>query len=516
MYILVSAVKIALAFVFGLAAISKLLAGFPASRKSLSDFGVPPRLIPVLTVVLPFTEFIIAVLLLYPRLAWAGSVAGLSVLLIFNAAIVANLAVGRTPTCNCFGQIYSKPIGWSTFGRNSVLAAAGALLVWQLPKYSTWSLSSFLASITGLEFAIFVIAITGIAGLLLEGFVILHVLRQNGRLLIRIEALEIAKTADGTPARSLPLPQSRGLPVGTKALPFELPNLEGSLTSLQSFLSQEKATILLFTDPNCGPCNALMPEVAAWQQTHAAEVNIVLISSGRQDINRAKAKEFGLLNFLVEKKRHVAEKYFAFGTPSAVVVSQNGNVGSQVVSGADGIRRLFEHRAWDEPGYANFLRTNTQTKAAVLPAEPALPVGSPAPRFALPDLAGNTMDSIHFNGNGTALLFWNPACGFCQRMLPQLKEWEKSRSTSAPRLVLVSSGSRDANHAMDLKATVLIDDEFAVGHLYGAKGTPTGLLLDSKGMIASELAVGASALMEILAPGQSASAATPIAVVRAS
>jgi thiol-disulfide isomerase/thioredoxin len=108
------------------------------------------------------------------------------------------------------------------------------------------------------------------------------------------------------------------------------------------------------------------------------------------------------------------------------------------------------------------------------------------------------VDSSQFNGTGTLLLFWNPGCGFCQRMLPELKKWEGAKRTNAPRLVLISSGTVDANRAMGLRSTVLIDDKFFVGSLYGASGTPSGLLLDSKGKIASGLAVGEAKIMEVL------------------
>jgi thiol-disulfide isomerase/thioredoxin len=143
----------------------------------------------------------------------------------------------------------------------------------------------------------------------------------------------------------------------------------------------------------------------------------------------------------------------------------------------------------------------TQPPQPPLP-KPAMPVGSPAPVFALPDLNGSVVDSAHFNGNGTMLLFWNPACGFCQRMLPQIREWEKVKAGSAPRLVLISSGSQGANRDMGLESAVLLDNKFAVGQLYGANGTPSGLLIDSDGKVASALAIGAPAVMEILARGQ--------------
>jgi hypothetical protein len=37
-----------------------------------------------------------------------------------------------------------------------------------------------------------------------------------------------------------------------------------------------------------------------------------------------------------------------------------------------------------------------------------------------------------FRGRPTLLLFWNPSCGFCQRLLNDLTTWETHRPTGAP------------------------------------------------------------------------------------
>jgi thiol-disulfide isomerase/thioredoxin len=37
------------------------------------------------------------------------------------------------------------------------------------------------------------------------------------------------------------------------------------------------------------------------------------------------------------------------------------------------------------------------------------------------------------------VLFWNPGCGFCQQMLPDLKEWEAGAPEGAPRCLLLGS-----------------------------------------------------------------------------
>jgi peroxiredoxin len=50
-----------------------------------------------------------------------------------------------------------------------------------------------------------------------------------------------------------------------------------------------------------------------------------------------------------------------------------------------------------------------------------LKVGEPAPELRLPDLTGKLVDLADLRGSKTLVLFWNPGCGFCQRMLDDLK-----------------------------------------------------------------------------------------------
>jgi thiol-disulfide isomerase/thioredoxin len=92
-------------------------------------------------------------------------------------------------------------------------------------------------------------------------------------------------------------------------------------------------------------------------------------------------------------------------------------------------------------------------------------------------------------------VFWNPGCGFCQQMLPDLKEWkaewEARAPENSPRLLLVSAGSAAANRQMGFASpVVLLDQQFAVGRAFGASGTPSGILVDAEGKVASEVAVG--------------------------
>jgi thiol-disulfide isomerase/thioredoxin len=216
---------------------------------------------------------------------------------------------------------------------------------------------------------------------------------------------------------------------------------------------------------------------------------------------------------MVEKNRKIAEQYQAVGTPTGVLIRSDGTIGSPAMGGADAIRQFVSNKAWTEAGFAAFM-TASALPPQPQPSKPTLPVGSPVPAFTLPDLDGSAVESASFNGNGTVLLFWNSGCGFCQKMIPQLKEWEQNRSATAPRLVLVSGGSLEANREMGLESTVVLDDKFAVGQSVGATGTPSGVLIDAKGKIASALAVGEAGVMALLSGDKVTSAVAKIAVAR--
>jgi len=82
-------------------------------------------------------------------------------------------------------------------------------------------------------------------------------------------------------------------------------------------------------------------------------------------------------------------------------------------------------------------------------------------------------------------------------MLPDLKEWEANSPEDAPKLLVVSAGSEEANKDMGLASPVLLDQNFATGRAFGASGTPSAVLVDSEGKVASEVAVGAPAVMEL-------------------
>jgi thiol-disulfide isomerase/thioredoxin len=120
------------------------------------------------------------------------------------------------------------------------------------------------------------------------------------------------------------------------------------------------------------------------------------------------------------------------------------------------------------------------------------------PALTLPDLAGKQVRLGDLLKEQTLLLFWNPGCGYCNRMLPDLKQWETARNGNAPRLVLLTAGTAEQNRAMGLSSTVLLDQTHSALQVFGAGGTPSALLLDAGGKVASNLAMGADAIFALV------------------
>jgi thioredoxin-related protein len=102
-----------------------------------------------------------------------------------------------------------------------------------------------------------------------------------------------------------------------------------------------------------------------------------------------------------------------------------------------------------------------------------------------------------FRGKETLLLFWDPGCSFCQGMLADLKAWEQTPPEGAPELLVVSTGTREDNEEMGLSSTVVLDRGFSAGGALGASGTPSAVLIDAEGRVASEVALGAPAVLDL-------------------
>jgi thiol-disulfide isomerase/thioredoxin/uncharacterized membrane protein YphA (DoxX/SURF4 family) len=509
-------VRLVLAGVLLVAGLAKM-ADLPGSRQAVSDFGVPATLAAPLGLLLPIAEIALALALLPAATAWIAAVGALALFLLFIIGISLNLARGRTPNCHCFGQLHSEPIGRATLARNGVLAAGAGFVALQGPNNVGPGFFTWLGNMSPMNVLILIGVVALLGVLVLQTWAIFNLLRQNGRLLLRLEAVEkqlglADPTANAAPSTTVAA--LRGLPVGTPAPAFQLPALDGTEQSIATLLAAGKPLLLVFSSASCGPCVEMMGEVAQWQQKYAEQLTIAVINRGSEETVRAKAGQITPATALVQRENEVAAAYLVNGTPSAVLVSADGLIRTSLAEGAAAVRELVTKSSQPLALAAERLMRRAPIALDGNPPQPARPaspaIGTDAPPFRLPDLKGQMVGPEELRGQRTLLLFWNPTCGFCRRMLDDLQAWETNKPSGAPRLVLISTGNVEANEAQKLASTTLLENGFGTGYAFGAKGTPSAILLDEQGKIAGSLVVGASAIMPLLA-GSAAQPARPLA-----
>jgi peroxiredoxin len=132
-----------------------------------------------------------------------------------------------------------------------------------------------------------------------------------------------------------------GLQAGTPAPAFSLPSVSGGDVSLEQFRGSE--TLLVFTDPECGPCEILADDLARWHRAHGDDEGpaLVMISRGEVDTNRRKIEEHGItFPVAIQPRWKVSKEYGIFATPVGFLLDEHGVIARDVARGPDEIMAL--------------------------------------------------------------------------------------------------------------------------------------------------------------------------------
>lgn len=479
--------RIILIAIFGVAGFAKLF-DLSGSKKAVEGFGVPESLARILGVALPVFEIAIAVSLVFVQVSWFGSIAAAVLLGIFVVGMSWQMYKGNAPDCHCFGQVHSEPVSPKSIIRNIVFLIPAAILILAGANNQGIDLFASNQNSTKEDPMQIIIGLAVIGLLAAVVYFLKQISEQQVQIMRRIEILEFT-AHDGTKEveREDVSSPTEGLPIGTPAPQFELSDLNDKTVSLSDVLSPKKSTMFFFVSPTCNPCGALLPEIEEWQSELKEKVNIVFISNGTAKENAEKLGGKTLKKVLLQKDREVAEAFGAKWTPTVVLVNSSGRIASRVAAGDSAIRELVEKIRADESGDLVFVSPGERHS-----------LGQEIPSFELEDASANTISAKDIIGKPTLITYWSTGCGWCNKMLDDLRDWDKTKGQDEPNLLVVSSGEAEANKEMNLNSPVVLDNEGLISKHLGMSGTPSAVLINEHGVVVSEVAVGSSQIWALL------------------
>jgi thiol-disulfide isomerase/thioredoxin/uncharacterized membrane protein YphA (DoxX/SURF4 family) len=146
---------------------------------------------------------------------------------------------------------------------------------------------------------------------------------------------------------------------------------------------------------------------------------------------------------------------------------------------------------------------------------PGLPVGLPAPTFALPDMHGNVKSLVGYVETGvpTMLIFTGPRCSACKAMYPDVARWQNALAGRL-NIVVMTGDTHEQNlpliqeHGLD---DVILQENYEVMYEYRVRATPTAIVVAADLTVATLPATGAASIEAItrlaltrnIAPGRS-------------
>jgi peroxiredoxin/uncharacterized membrane protein YphA (DoxX/SURF4 family) len=138
---------------------------------------------------------------------------------------------------------------------------------------------------------------------------------------------------------------------------------------------------------------------------------------------------------------------------------------------------------------------------AGLPHE-GLPIGAVVPDFELPSIKGElvALGQIRQARMPVLFLFVSPTCNPCKGLVPEFDSWQTELKEKV-RLVFISSGTPEENEekfAGRFAKQILLQNGREISELLRAKWTPSAILMDADGRVASHIAAGDNAIRDLV------------------
>jgi peroxiredoxin/uncharacterized membrane protein YphA (DoxX/SURF4 family) len=131
-----------------------------------------------------------------------------------------------------------------------------------------------------------------------------------------------------------------------------------------------------------------------------------------------------------------------------------------------------------------------------------LPLGAPFPDFELADINGKTVTFEHLLGKAKHILFFfvSPTCNPCKALLPEIEAWQDELQDKI-QFVFISNGQVEENlEKLGGKGfkQILLQKDRELAEAVSAGWTPTALLVNTDGAVASHPAAGDAAIRTLV------------------
>jgi peroxiredoxin len=328
-----------------------------------------------------------------------------------------------------------------------------------------------------------------------------QLVRQNGRILLRLESIERRVIARPPERRQ----EQKGLPTGSPAPDFELQDLSGERHTLSEFRGRD--VLLVFFNPQCGFCTKMAPDLAALPlECSGGRALPIVISTGDPDENRKLVEVHGIRCLvLLQEQMDVASQFRAQGTPMGYRIDAEGRIASLLVAGAEPLLQLAERA----PSQESLKRSGRGAQHKRMEPDPSLArsrinrsglkSGTAAPAFTLPRIDGGDLSLADLRGGRVLLVFSDPECGPCDELAPRLQDLHVTR----PDLQVLVISRRDADatrskaESLGLTFPIVMQKQWELSIKYGMFATPIGYLIDEHGVLLSDVAVGVQPILQM-------------------
>lgn len=331
-----------------------------------------------------------------------------------------------------------------------------------------------------------------------------QLLSQNGRILLRLEAIEERLEAGkGSPTKPH---EPAGLPIAGIAPDFELPDLAGERRKLSGFRGRD--VLLIFFNPKCGFCTKMAADLAALPtEVGNGRAMPIVVTTGDVEQNRQIVKQFGIrCVVLLQEKMEVASLYRAQGTPMGYRIDAAGRIASQLAVGGEALIKLAAapelHQLRPAANANGSVAHHHEPDSSLARSKlnrSGLKAGAEAPEFRLPRIDGGELSLADFRGQRLLLVFSDPNCGPCDELAPGLQQIHLERADV--QVLVISRRDKEATRvkaeSLGLTFSIVMQKQWEISLQYGMFATPIAYLIDEQGILLSDVAVGVAPILAL-------------------